>query len=106
MKHYRSVYATFRDREQAAEIARILVNEGLVACVNVIDKISSIYRWQGEVIEDTETVFFAKTIESSVEAVIARIVQLHSYDIPCVLALPIVGGHPPYLDWIDQSVRG
>jgi periplasmic divalent cation tolerance protein len=104
MSHYRSIYATFKDQHQAAEIGRLLVSEKLVACVNLIEEIRSIYQWDGKLEEEGEAAFYAKTTQANVDKVIARIVQLHTYTTPCIVVFPIETGHQPYLDWIDQSV--
>ena len=91
MERYRSVYATFKE-------------EGLAACVNIVPQILSVYRWQGQVHTDDEAAFFAKTTADLAPGLTARIAQLHSYDTPCIVVLPLDGGHRPYLDWIDEQV--
>jgi len=104
MPDYRSVYATFKDSEQAIEIARALVEEKMVACVNVIERVRSVYHWQGQVHDDSEAAFFAKTRADKTELVIARIAALHTYETPCIVVLPVEAGHQPYLAWIDESL--
>ena len=94
------VYVTTESREQAIGIGRVLVGERLAACANVSGPITSIYRWEGLVHEDEEHVLIAKTRDSLVERLEARVKTLHSYDCPCVVALPITGGHRPFLEWI------
>ncbi len=98
-----SLYVTVPSEELARSIAHTLVNERLVACVNIVPAITSIYAWEGVLLEDAEVLMFAKTDRARMERAGARIVELHSYDVPCLLALPIVGGHGPYLDWLNQS---
>ena len=105
MTEYRTVYATFRDKPQALEIAGKLVAEKLVACVNIIPEITSLYAWQGKTVQDTECAFFAKTSAERAQDVVERIAQLHSYETPCIVVLPLESGHQPYLDWIAQSVK-
>ena len=98
---YRMLYITATDEKEAEAIATILVEERLVACVTMLP-VSSVYRWEGAVQHDTETVLFAKTRTDLVEKAMARVVELHSYEVPCVLVLPIETGHQPYLDWVDE----
>ena len=103
MTDYVSVYATFATAEQAQEIGRIVVEEGLAACVNILPGIQSIYRWGGKVSVDTECAALAKTTAQLASQLTARMVQLHSYEVPCVVVLPLIGGHQPYFDWISQA---
>jgi periplasmic divalent cation tolerance protein len=97
------LYVTTPDRETARRIGRTLVEEGLVACINIIAGMESIYRWQGMVEQAEEWVLLVKTPAAQAERVCDRIRALHPYDLPCVLNLPIVGGHPPYLDWLARA---
>ena len=89
---------------QALTVGRVLVEERLAACVNVLPAMTSIYRWEGEVRQDSETVLILKTTEDRLDALTARVRALHSYDLPCVVALPIRGGNPAFLDWIAGEV--
>ena len=98
------ILCTVGSEEEGVKIASSLVEEGLVACVNMVPKIRSIYVWKGEVCDDTEHLLVIKSKPSVFEKVEARIVELHSYDVPEVIALPIEQGHKPYLDWIDSLV--
>jgi periplasmic divalent cation tolerance protein len=92
-------------REEAERIAQALVNERLAACVNVVPGVVSVYRWKGTVHRDDELLLVIKTQAEAVEAVRARLVALHSYELPEVVVLAVAGGHPPYLDWIAEGVR-
>lgn len=96
--------STFPNPEKAAEVARVLVDEGLCACVNLVPAVRSIYRWQGAVCDDSETLAIIKTVDTGVAALRARLIALHPYELPELIVLPIVDGHPPYLDWVQQSV--
>jgi periplasmic divalent cation tolerance protein len=101
------VYMTAGTKEEAVKIGKELVSERLAACVNVIDKMSSIYWWEGEVQQDEEVVLIAKTRESLVNELVEKVKTRHSYSVPCVVALPIVGGNQAFLDWIaDETRRG
>jgi periplasmic divalent cation tolerance protein len=104
MEH-RFVYVTAADEEEARTIARCLVSERLVACVNILTGMSSMYWWQGEVQEDREVVLIAKTTADLARRVVERVVEVHSYETPCVVTLPILEGNPGFLAWIDAETR-
>ena len=99
------LYMTAGDREEALALARMLVGERLVACANVLSEATSVYRWQGAVQEEGEVVLVAKTVEDRVEAAARRVREAHSYDSPCVVALPISGGDADFLAWVQEEVR-
>jgi len=99
----RLLLSTFPSPEKAAEIARLLVDERLCACVNLVPGVRSVYRWEGAVTEDTETLALIKTTASRYDALARRLVALHPYDVPELIALPLVGGHAPYLAWLLAS---
>lgn len=94
------VVATARERVQAEEIGITLVKERLAACANVLDHVRSFYWWQGEMQQDTEALLILKTTAENVERLIARLKALHTYDVPCIEAIPIATGYAPYLDWV------
>ena len=101
------VYVTAADAEEATRIGRAVVEERLAACANVFAEMRSIYRWQGEVAEDAEAVLILKSRDQVLEALIARVTALHSYDCPCVVAWPLHAGNPPFLHWIaEQTATG
>ena len=99
---YCMVYITVGDEAEAREIGRRLVEEKLAACVNFCP-VQSIYRWQGKIEEGGEMAMLVKTRADLVEQVIARVKQLHSYEVPDIVSLPIEKGYPPYLRWIEES---
>lgn len=99
------VYVTAADAEEARRIGRTLVEEGLAACVNLPPPHTAIYRWEGRLEEATEHSLVAKTTAPRFEALRARIRALHSYTLPCILALPAAAGDPEYLDWVRQGAR-
>jgi len=101
---HRIVFVTTGSREEAESIATAVVSEGLAACVNIVDDVTSIYEWKGKVERDRECKMLIKTHEARVEALMARIVELHSYDICEVTVVPVVAGNPDYLAWIDAQV--
>ena len=96
---------TCKDSAEAAAIAQTVVAERLAACGNVIDGMTSCYRWQGEVVSDRETVLILKTVADGVDRLTRRVVDLHSYEVPCVVVLPLAGGHEAYLNWISENVE-
>lgn len=100
------VYVTASDAEEARRIARTVVEERLAACGNVVERIHSIYWWQGDVQEGDEAALILKTTEERVPALIARIAALHSYDCPCIEAIPVAQGNPAFLAWVAQEARG
>jgi len=99
------VYVTTGDAMAAKRIGREAVAARLAACANVHERITSIYWWDGAVREDNEAVLILKTSTRLVEALTAKIVALHDYDCPCVVALPIEGGNPAFLDWIAAQTK-
>jgi periplasmic divalent cation tolerance protein len=97
------VYCTTASPEQAERIGRTLVEERLAACVNILPGMRSIYHWQGAIETATEAVLIAKTRADLAEALLARIKALHTYEVPCAVVLPIQGGLPDFLGWIDTE---
>ena len=98
------VFITASSTEEAERIAHALVEERLAACVNIVPGVTSVYRWEGQVQCDAEVLLIAKTVEASVARLVRRVKDLHSYDVPEVVALPITGGSPEYLAWLADSV--
>ncbi|HEY3449763.1 MAG TPA: divalent-cation tolerance protein CutA [Myxococcales bacterium] len=98
------VLVTAPSAEKAAEIARAVVEERLAACVNVLPAVRSIYRWEGEVQDEAEALMVIKTRAEAFEKLRARVVSLHPYGCPEVVALPVAAGHAPYLAWLTGSV--
>jgi len=92
--------ATAPDGEVAARIARALVEERLVACANLIQRVRSIYRWQGRVEDADEVMLVLKTRADRVDALAERLRALHPYELPELVVLPVAGGLAPYLDWV------
>ena len=98
------VLTTAGSEEQAVQIARALVERRLAACVNVASLGCSIYRWKGKIEEEEEKLLIVKTSERLFERVREAIHELHSYDVPEVLAIPIRDGDPEYLQWLGESL--
>jgi periplasmic divalent cation tolerance protein len=95
-----SVYATFADDAEARRIGRAVIEEGLAACVNILGPCHSIYRWQGETEEAGEVAAIFKAGAAGADALIARVAELHSYDVPAAVVWPIEGAHPAYAEWV------
>jgi periplasmic divalent cation tolerance protein len=100
------VLMTAGSQEEAEEIANVLVKEMLAACVNVLPGVTSVYRWEGQVQRDQEWLLIAKSTTKVLDALVRRVQALHSYDLPEVIALPVVGGSEAYLRWVDGEVQG
>ncbi|HEX6374925.1 MAG TPA: divalent-cation tolerance protein CutA [Allosphingosinicella sp.] len=95
-----TVYATFGSEAEARAIARTLVEERLAACANILGACHSVYRWQGAVEEAEEVAVLFKTRAEAADALIARLAELHSYDVPAAVAWPIVAALDSYRGWI------
>ena len=104
MTDVRILLVTAPNAETAESIVATLVAESLIACGNIVAPVTSIYRWQGQTERASEVLVIIKTTASAVAAVTSRIAQLHPYDVPEILALPVLDGHEPYMSWVRESV--
>jgi periplasmic divalent cation tolerance protein len=95
-----TVYATFPSEEEARRIAGTLVEDRLAACANLLGPCHSLYRWQGAIEEAQEVAALFKTRADLAEALMARLAELHSYDVPAAVVWPINAGLPAYLEWV------
>ena len=98
-----SVYAVFADAQEADRIGRAMVEQRLAACINILGPIRSIYRWQGAVESADEVAAIFKTAKPQADALIERIAELHSYDVPCVVAWPVDKSLESYAEWVEES---
>jgi periplasmic divalent cation tolerance protein len=96
---------TAADAGWLAAFTRTLVEERLAACGHLTEQVRSVYRWQGELQDEREARVALHTRQALVPAIVARTAELHPYDVPCVLALPVTGGNPAYLDWVRAGTR-
>lgn len=103
MTEYIIVLITAPDEEEAARLSRTIVGERLAGCVNIIRSIRSIYRWQGQMEDGQEVLMIIKTKRALFERLQKRISDLHSYSVPEIIALPLVGGSEQYLNWLGQE---
>lgn len=99
------VLTTAPEQETAERIGWTLVEERCAACANVLPGVKSIYHWEGEVRSDAEVLMILKSTRSSLERLKARLVELHPYDVPEVIALEVVDAHQPYSSWIADTLR-
>jgi periplasmic divalent cation tolerance protein len=99
----RVLYCVSRDQQEAEKIANALVNEGLAACVNILPSVTSIYRWNGTIERASEVAFLVKTTVSNGAKCMRRIEDLHSYEVPCILVLPICCGNEAFIKWVAQN---
>jgi len=97
------IYVTCESDEEARKIGTVLVRERLVACVNILGGVKSLYWWDGEVQQGEEVVLIAKTRKELVDEVTSKVSSLHSYEVPCVVALPLVGGNAEFLSWLRDE---
>ncbi len=100
---YLFAYITASDMEEARKIGTILVEEKLAACVNIFSGMQSMYMWKSRVEQSQETVIIAKTTESLQQRLLEQVRRIHSYECPCVVFLPVAGGNPEFLQWIDEE---
>jgi len=96
------VITTAPDQASARKLADTLIEEGLAACVNVLDKVESIYRWQGKINRDSEYMLLIKSTQRQYSQIQQRILDLHPYELPEIIAVPISGGLSAYLDWLNK----
>lgn len=99
------VYATVPDIATAKDIATVVVENRVAACVNILPTMHSIYRWQGQVNTDDEVVMIIKTRDSLSENVVQEVRTRHPYDVPAIMVLPVTSGNPDFLNWIALETR-
>ena len=102
---YSLILSTASSKDEAQHIARALVERKLVACVNIIGPIDSIYRWKGEVESAQEFLMLMKTDSNQFDRVRDAVKSLHSYEVPEVIQVPVENGLPAYLQWISTSIE-
>lgn len=100
------IFISVSGKKEARKITSILIRRKLAACVNIVEKLESVFWWKGKIDCAKESLLIIKSKKSSLPRIIRAIKLAHSYDLPEIIALPIVGGFKPYLKWIDDSVSG
>lgn len=101
---YVLVYITTSSTEESKGIANVLVEEKLAACTNIITSIESIYLWKGQIEDDDESLLIAKTKAKNIDKIIKRVKEIHSYETPAILAIPIIEGSKDYLDYLGSEL--
>ncbi|TDJ44270.1 MAG: divalent-cation tolerance protein CutA [Gammaproteobacteria bacterium] len=99
------LYCTCPDEQVAESISTHIVEHGLAACVNRIPGLTSVYKWEGEMKSGTEVLLLIKTTSDRCEALTAELLNIHPYELPEIIAVPVIAGHQPYLDWIKDCTR-
>lgn len=99
------IYVTCGSLEESKRIGKEIVTQRLAACANIFSGMETIYWWEGELEEGQESVLILKTSTSLVENVIQAVCQLHSYEVPCIVSLPVNQGNPDYLTWIHSEIN-
>ena len=97
-----TVFVTAPGRESALALARQVVEESLAACGNVIPNVTSVFRWNKKMTEEEEVLLILKTTAAKSPALIARVAEIHTYEVPEVLSLSVENGYGPYLDWVGE----
>ena len=99
------IFITAKDNEQAQRIAKGLLKAKLIACANIVPGVQSLFWWEGKIDEASEILLVLKTSASKINKIIGKVKSLHSYDVPEIIALPIVAGNKDYLKWVNESVK-
>ena len=102
---YIVIFITALNRKEAEKIANALLAKKLAACANILDRVHSLFWWQGKIDSSNETLLIVKTESALLSEIIHRVKELHSYDVPEIIALPIISGSQEYLSWISESVK-
>jgi len=102
---YVAIFITTGSPEEAHKIAEVLIKQRKAACVNIVPKVSSLFWWQDKIESTEEYLLIVKTKASLLNEIIRLVIENHSYEVPEVVALPIVGGSLDYLEWIDKEVK-
>jgi len=105
MTEFSVVYVTFSSKDEALRVARLAIEERLAACANLIDGVTSVYRWEGAITEGAEVVVIFKTCTALVATLRSRIEVLHEYDVPCITAWPLSDVSPPYAKWVQTETN-
>ena len=102
---YIVVITTTSNKKEAVKIVRSLLKERLIACANILGPVSSLFWWQRKIDEENEFLIFMKSHKSLFKKLSERVMEIHSYDVPEIIALPIIESSPPYIDWMKTSLQ-
>ena len=97
------IFITAKDYDEATKISQSLVDNKLIACANIVSSVKSFFWWEGKVDEASEVLLILKTKKSLFKKIEKAVTTLHSYEVPEIIALPIIEGHRPYLKWVNES---
>ena len=98
------LYVTSKSEEEARKISNAVIEESLAACSNIIGEINSIFNWESRICNETEIAFLLKTSPKKTHALTQRIIELHSYEVPCIIEIPVNLGNKDFLQWVlDQT---
>tara|TARA_A100001011_G_scaffold202356_1_gene210726 strand:+ start:67 stop:426 length:360 start_codon:yes stop_codon:yes gene_type:complete len=100
------VYMTCGSLDEARKLGQVILEKNLAACVNILDGMRSLYRWEGTVQEDQEILLIAKTRHKLMDELTETVLANHSYECPCIIELPIDGGNQEFLQWIVSETKG
>ncbi|WP_105166761.1 divalent-cation tolerance protein CutA [Pseudoalteromonas sp. T1lg23B] len=103
--HYKLVLTTCENQDDARQLAKQLITQKLAACVNILPAVESVYMWQNEVVQQTETKLFIKTKSDKISKVIQTIKELHSYEVPEIQVLDVTAGNLAYFHWMDEVLN-
>lgn len=99
------VYITTANKNEAEVIASKLVTDNLVACANIINNVTSIYKWQGKLNKEQEVVIIAKTIKKNVDNIVKTVKSMHNYDCPCIISLRVSDGNKDFVGWVENICK-
>ena len=99
------IFVTSGSYKEALKIGKILVEDELVACANIIPQIRSIFHWKGEICDESEVLLIMKSKATLFEKIVDRVIELHSYEVPEIISLPILSGSKDYLNWIAEVTK-
>ena len=99
------IFITASNKKEAKRLAQGLIRKKLAACVNIVDGLTSLFWWQGKIDKAKETLLVVKSRKAKLAKIMACVKAMHSYEVPEIIALPIVGGNSAYLKWIDSSLE-
>jgi periplasmic divalent cation tolerance protein len=105
MQDYIVIYITTNSFDSAKKIGKILLDKKLVACVNIVPKIKSVFRWKGKIEKEDEVLLILKTKRVLFDKIVQKVKEMHPYEVPEIIGLPIVCGNQSYLDWIEKEVE-
>lgn len=99
------IYITAPNKDEAKQIAKTLLEERLIACANIIDAVNSLYRWQGQIQDESEAILICKTQETKIQKLISEVKKIHSYSCPCILVFSIDEVNQEFLAWVENETK-